>query len=597
MIYDPPTAGEMSTSVFGFFGLRENPFSINPNPRFLYLTPLTQAASQRLLDGIRDRKGLILLTGEVGTGKTLLLRRLLDWLAEQKMPTALIFNSHVNPDHLLDFILSDFGVRCDSDRKSDKLIALNNWLLERFRAGQTPVLVIDEAQGLPRHALEEVRLLLNLETPRQKLLQVVLAGQPELEEKLRRHELRQLRQRITVRCRTAPLTLNETLAYVQSRLRTAGATEPVFQPEAAAAVYAYARGIPRVINLLCEHSLINACAESSRIVTPEFVERAAYDCQLDHIESVSRLLNSNYPASSSLDEVSSIFAGMSFGDSEASAHGHTSAAPDANFPPQAFASVDPDAGLRMRDSWETSTTTRLADPFSQSELPLSTDLSAFGEYPAAAANSSPLHENHTAYDQRSSSGSGNRALAPKSLFNSPAHQQQVSTAYSQSPTRRPRVGITLAGGSLFQLWWKGFAADARYTAHQLYAMSRSQVLKLKPYALQLGNSLQAVPMRTVRFASGPRWKMWRDRVLIAIQQTYTKIRAEARNHLAQWSAKAKARLTSSLTKAQSSQHDSQLARQTNKGTLRRWLREPLAPIRKARHENRSAHRRRNQAQQ
>src|SRR5690349_23666969 len=177
MIFDPPTAGEMSTSVFGFFGLRENPFSINPNPRFLYLTPLTHTASQRLLDGIRDRKGLILLTGEVGTGKTLLLRRLLDWLAEQKMPTALIFNSHVNPDHLLDFILSDFGVRCDSDLKSDKLIALNNWLLERFRAGQTPVLVIDEAQGLPRHALEEVRLLLNLETPRQKLLQVVLAGQ------------------------------------------------------------------------------------------------------------------------------------------------------------------------------------------------------------------------------------------------------------------------------------------------------------------------------------------------------------------------------------------------------------------------------------
>jgi general secretion pathway protein A len=597
MIFDPPTAGEMSTSVFGFFGLRENPFSINPNPRFLYLTPLAHSASQRLLDGIRDRKGLILLTGEVGTGKTLLLRRLLDWLTEQKMPTALIFNSHVNPDHLLDFILSDFGVRCDSDLKSDKLIALNNWLLERFRAGQTPVLVIDEAQGLPLHALEEVRLLLNLETPRQKLLQVVLAGQPELEEKLRRHELRQLRQRITVRCRTAPLTVDETLAYVQSRLRTAGATQPVFQPEAAAAVHAYARGIPRVINLLCEHSLINACAESCRIVTPEFVERAAHDCQLDQIESVSRLLNSNYPASSSSDEISSIFAGMSFAEGAPLTQAHASFSPDSHFPPETFASADPDAGLRMHDSWENSSTTSLADPFLQSELPPSTDLSAFGEYPAAAANPSPLHENHTAYDQRSSSGNGNRALAPKPLFNPPAHQQQVSTAYSQSPTTRSRVGMINSTGSLFQLWWKGFAADARYTARQLYAVSRSQVLKLKPYALQLGNSLQALHARTARFAADSRWQMWHDRVLIAIQQTYAKISTEGRNRLAQLSAKAKARLTSSLMKAQSSKHDPELARHGSVGRLRRWLRKPLAPTHKPRHENRPGHGRRNQAEQ
>ena len=196
----------MST-IFSFFGLRENPFKINPDPRFLYATDQTRAASDELAYAISTRKGLILLTGEVGTGKTMLIRHLLDWLTEQKMPTALIFNSHIQPEHLLDFILNDFGVPCASKLKSAKLMALNHWLLERYRADQTPVLIVDEAQGLDPSALEEIRLLLNFETPREKLLQIVLAGQPELQEKLKRHELRQLRQRITVRCTTAPLTL------------------------------------------------------------------------------------------------------------------------------------------------------------------------------------------------------------------------------------------------------------------------------------------------------------------------------------------------------------------------------------------------------
>src|SRR5882762_9498760 len=169
----------MST-IFSFFGLRENPFKINPDPRFLYATDQTRAASDELAYAISTRKGLILLTGEVGTGKT-----------------ALIFNSHIQPEHLLDFILNDFGVPCTSKLKSEKLMALNRWLLERYRADQTPVLIVDEAQGLDPSALEEIRLLLNFETPREKLLQIVLAGQPELQEKLKRHELRQLRQRIT----------------------------------------------------------------------------------------------------------------------------------------------------------------------------------------------------------------------------------------------------------------------------------------------------------------------------------------------------------------------------------------------------------------
>src|SRR6202045_2633950 len=153
----------MPPTIFNFFGLRENPFKINPDPRFLFVTDQARATSDELAYAIRTRKGLILLAGEVGTGKTMLLRRLLDWLGEQKMPTALIFNSHINPDHLLDFILNDFGISCESSIKSDKLMSLNGWLLERYRAGQTPVLIVDEAQGLSPQALEGIRLLLNFE--------------------------------------------------------------------------------------------------------------------------------------------------------------------------------------------------------------------------------------------------------------------------------------------------------------------------------------------------------------------------------------------------------------------------------------------------
>lgn len=301
----------MST-IFGFFGLRENPFKINPDPRFLFISEQTRATSAELVYAIRSRKGLVLLTGEVGTGKTMLIRRLLDWLTEQNMPTALIFNSHIQPEHLLDLILNDFGVPCASPLKSEKLMALNRWLLDRYRAGQTPVLIVDEAQGLEPAALEEIRLLLNFETPREKLLQIVLAGQPELQVKLKRHELRQLRQRITVRCTTAPLTLEQTYGYIRERLRIAGADgTPIFDPDAVGAIHAYSRGIPRVINVLAEHSLINACAEGLSTVSATAVEQAAHDCQLDRVDSVARILNAGSYASMGLSDIGSLLAGIS----------------------------------------------------------------------------------------------------------------------------------------------------------------------------------------------------------------------------------------------------------------------------------------------
>ena len=270
-----------------FFGLRENPFNVNPDPRYLFLTPQTRLALHELKSGIRARKGLILLTGEVGTGKTTLINRLLDQLAEQQTPTAFIFNSHLETSHLFDFILADFGVPSDPGSNTNALMRLNQWLLGRYRAGQTPVLVVDEAQGLPTHVLEEIRMLLNLETPRDKLLQIVLVGQPELEERIKRPELRQIKQRVALRCKTAPLDLNQTHAYIQSRLEIAGANgKPIFVPKAMDAVHFYSRGIPRIMNLLCENALTSAYENQVQPVPAQIVAEIAYKFQFDAVKLV-----------------------------------------------------------------------------------------------------------------------------------------------------------------------------------------------------------------------------------------------------------------------------------------------------------------------
>src|ERR1700742_245342 len=197
-----------------FFGLRESPFNVNPDPRYLFLTRQIQEALAGLTYGIQNRKGFILLTGEVGTGKTTLLNRLLDWLHGQRVATAYIFNSRLEGTHLFEFMMAEFEIPCESREKSLVLLRLNQWLLERYRAGETAVLIVDEAQNLSDEVLEEIRLLTNLETSTEKLLQIVLTGQPELEEKLKLPQLRQLRQRITLRCRTAPLSIEETFGYI-----------------------------------------------------------------------------------------------------------------------------------------------------------------------------------------------------------------------------------------------------------------------------------------------------------------------------------------------------------------------------------------------
>ena len=291
-----------------FFGVRENPFNVNPDPRFLFLTPQAKEALDNLTYGIQARKGLILLTGEVGTGKTTLLNRLLDWLHQQQTPTAFIFNSRLKVSDLFDFILTDFGVKFDSRLKDNALMRLRQWLFERYRAGDTPVVIVDEAQGLPSHVLEEIRMLLNLETSNEKLLQIVLAGQPELEERLQRPELRQVKQRIALRCKTSAFTLEDTRHYIEMRLHIAGAEgREVFASEAVDAVHSYSHGIPRVMNLLCEHALIKACVEHVRPVPARIVAEAAREFQFDDFKPVAPSMDSGAALDSNLITVQSRF--------------------------------------------------------------------------------------------------------------------------------------------------------------------------------------------------------------------------------------------------------------------------------------------------
>jgi general secretion pathway protein A len=265
-----------------FFKLRHNPFNVNPDPRFLYCTRATVKALASLAHGIYRRKGFILLTGEVGTGKTTIVNKLLEWLRTQNATSAFIFHPSLDPAQFLDMVLADFGVRCDSSLKSQKILHLHKFLLERHRAGGTAVLIVDEAQDLTPEVLEEIRLLTNLETSTHKLLQILLSGQPELEEMLRRPEMRQVRQRIMIRCKTYPLSLEEVQAYITTRLRIAGApAEPIFAPDAVRAIHRYSKGIPRVINFLCEHALIAAFADQQRTVRAALIDSIAQENELD----------------------------------------------------------------------------------------------------------------------------------------------------------------------------------------------------------------------------------------------------------------------------------------------------------------------------
>jgi type II secretory pathway predicted ATPase ExeA len=263
-----------------FYKLTSNPFGISPDPRYLYGTSSTREALACLEYGISARKGFIVLTGEVGTGKTTLLRRALDSLKKETIHTSFVFNPRLDVLDFLEFILTDFGVPPIVRTKSGMLIQLNKWLIERFSLGEICVLVIDEAQNLTFEMLEEIRLLTNLETASEKLLQIVLSGQPELEDKLRAPSVRQLRQRIPLWPHTYPLDEKDTAAYIAHRLLVAGTSKQIFSTNSIRVIHHYSQGIPRIINLICEHALIFGFVQRSEFIDEEITFDVAHDLAL-----------------------------------------------------------------------------------------------------------------------------------------------------------------------------------------------------------------------------------------------------------------------------------------------------------------------------
>jgi general secretion pathway protein A len=271
-----------------FYRLRRNPFEITPNPFFLFLTKGHTEALATLYYGISRHKGFVVMTGEVGTGKTLLVRSVLQLLKHSNVAYAYVFNSRLSSLEFLQYVAEDFGLAALGKTKNEVLLDLNKYLIARHEKKLTTVLVVDEAHHLSEEVLEEIRLLTNLETTQEKLLQILLVGQPELDEKLDSFDLRQLKQRIAVRSQLEPLDLQETTNYIQRRLQLAGAnssTGDLFPEETIAEVYRHSRGIPRVINTLCENALIGAYARQLRSVPPDIIDEVTADFRLNPADS------------------------------------------------------------------------------------------------------------------------------------------------------------------------------------------------------------------------------------------------------------------------------------------------------------------------
>lgn len=257
-----------------FFGFSEKPFNVTPDTRYLYLSPMHQGALDTLHYGIEERKGFMLLTGEVGTGKTLSLRALLNRLG-QNVATSLILHPQVSRLELIRTINRDFGVHTQSDSIQEQIEALNQLVLSCATQGRNALVIIDEAQNLSLEALEMTRLLSNLETEANKLIQILLVGQPELEEKLAHRNLRQLRQRIQLHCKLNSLDKNETERYITFRIRKAGPeAELAFEQSAVEKIYKSCHGIPRLINTLCDFCLVVAYLKGCRVITKKIVGEA-----------------------------------------------------------------------------------------------------------------------------------------------------------------------------------------------------------------------------------------------------------------------------------------------------------------------------------
>jgi len=265
-----------------FFGFKESPFNLSPDPSFLYRSPQHEEALANLIYGVQSRKGFIVLTGEVGTGKTTMLQCLRDFLESQRIEFAFLFNSRVTVEQFFEMIAYDLNLRCQRTSKTEVLFALNNLLIQQANSGRTTVLIVDEAHNLSWEVLEEIRLLGNLETRHGKLLQIILAGQPELDRKLDAPDMRQLKQRIVLRCHLCPLEESEAIEYIVTRMNRAGMpNQTVFPADVLPEIYLRSQGIPRVINAICDNLLLTCFALEQRVATLDVLDEVCADMRLE----------------------------------------------------------------------------------------------------------------------------------------------------------------------------------------------------------------------------------------------------------------------------------------------------------------------------
>ena len=262
-----------------FFGLKEKPFNVTSDPNFLFLSRVHKEAFSYLLYGIRERKGFLEITGEVGAGKTTLCRALLNQL-DKNTKSAFIFNSNLPELQLLQSVLEDYGLDVERKNKVSMLRQFNNFLIEELSRGNNVILIIDEAQNLKPSVLEEIRMLSNLETDKEKLFQIILVGQPELKEHLNSPELRQLKQRIAVRFHITALEKDEIEKYINHRLAVAGSNGQIqFSADAIEFIYKYSGGIPRLINIICDKALLCAYVMEVKNITLPIMENSVNELE------------------------------------------------------------------------------------------------------------------------------------------------------------------------------------------------------------------------------------------------------------------------------------------------------------------------------
>lgn len=271
-----------------YFGLSANPFDLSPDPAFFYRSEQHEEALANLIYGVQSRKGFIVLTGEAGTGKTTMLECLRDVLDSQHIEFAFLFNSRITSDQFFEMVAYDLNLNCQRTSKTEVLCALNSLVVQQADQGRTTVLIVDEAHNLEWDVLEEIRLLGNMENRRGKLIQVILAGQPELSRKLDSPSLRQLKQRIVLRANLEPFSASDTAAYINNRLEKGGlANQTVLPPELMAEIHARSQGVPRVINAVCDNLLLTCFAMEGKVASVDMLDEVSRDMRLDEERQVA----------------------------------------------------------------------------------------------------------------------------------------------------------------------------------------------------------------------------------------------------------------------------------------------------------------------